>query len=54
MAADYAHSIQGKWFDLSSEHMELLDEALNYHSDGYTEVDITVQVCLDADRLDLG
>ena len=52
-AADYAHSIQGKWFDLSSEDMELLDEALRYHSDGYTEADITVQVCWDADRLDL-
>ena len=53
-AADYAHSIQGKWFDLSSEDMELLDEALRYHSDGYTEADITVEVCWDADRLDLG
>jgi len=29
-------------------------EALKYHSDGYTEADITVQVCWDADRLDLG
>ena len=27
-AADYAHSIQDKLFDLSSEDMELLDEAL--------------------------
>ena len=53
-AADYAHSIQGKWFDLSSEDMELLDEALTYHSDGYMEADITVQVCWDAYRLDLG
>ena len=34
--------------------MELLTEALKYHSDGYTEADITVQVCFDADRLDLG
>ena len=34
--------------------MELLEEALAYHSDGYTEGDITVQVCWDADRLDLG
>ena len=52
-AADYAHSIQGKCSDPSSEDMELLDEALRYHSDGYTEADITVQVCWDADRLDL-
>ena len=34
--------------------MDLLTEALKYHSDGYTEADITVQVCWDADRLDLG
>ena len=51
-AADYAHSIQGKCSDPSSADMELLDEALRYHSDGYTEADITVQVCWDADRLD--
>ena len=42
------------WFDLSDKEMELLTEALKYHSDGYTEADITVQVCWDADRLDLG
>lgn len=30
------------------------EKALAYHSDGYTEGDITVQVCWDADRLDLG
>ena len=52
-AADYAHSIQGKWFDLNFEDTELLDEALRYHSDSYMEADITVQVCWDADRLDL-
>ena len=53
-AADYAHSIRGKLFDLEDDEMELLDEALRYHSDGYVEADITVQVCWDADRLDLG
>ena len=34
--------------------MDLLIEALTYHSDGYTVGDITVKVCWDADRLDLG
>ena len=34
--------------------MNILTEALKYHSDGYTEADITVQVCRDADRLELG
>ena len=53
-AADYAHSIRGKLFDLEGDEMELLDEALRYHSDGYIEADITIQVCWDADRLDLG
>ena len=41
-------------FDLSDEEMDLLTEALKYHSDGYTRADITVQVCWDEDRLDLG
>ena len=34
--------------------MELLTEALIHHSEGYTEGDVTVRVCWDADRLDLG
>ena len=53
-AARYAKSLRGVWFDLSDKEMELLTEAPKYHSDGYTEADITVQVCWDADRLDLG
>ena len=53
-AARYAKSLRGVWFDLSDKDMDLLTEALKYHSDGYTEADITVQVCWDADRLDLG
>jgi len=46
-AARYAKSLRGVWFDLSDKEMELLTEALKYHSDGYTEADITVQVCWD-------
>jgi uncharacterized protein len=53
-AARYAKSLRGVWFDLSDKEMELLTEALKYHSDRYTEADITVQVCWHADRLDLG
>lgn len=53
-AADYARSLQGVWFDLSSDELELLDYACRYNSDGFTEADLTVQVCWDADRLDLG
>ena len=53
-AAQYAQTLRGVWFDLTDGEMDLLTEALTYHSDGYTEGDITVQVCWDADRLDLG
>ena len=53
-AARYAQSLRGTWFDLSDEEMDLLTEALKYYSDGHTEADLTVQVCWDADRLDLG
>ena len=53
-AADYARSLQGVWFDLSSDELELLVYACRYQSDGFTEADLTVQVCWDADRLDLG
>ena len=34
--------------------MNLLMEACACRSDGYTRADITVQVCWDSDRLDLG
>ena len=53
-AARYAQSLRDVWFDLSDKEIELLTEALRYHSDSYTEADITVQVCWDTDRLDLG
>lgn len=39
--------------DLSHEEFELLYFACANHTDGFTEGDITVQACWDADRLDL-
>lgn len=39
--------------DVSSNQLSLLKTACNQHTDGYTEGDITVQICWDADRLDL-
>lgn len=39
---------------LSDEQCDLLIEACRHHSHGRTEADVTVQVCWDADRLDLG
>lgn len=53
-AAEYARSLQGVWFDLTRQELELLVYACRYHSDGFIEADLTVQVCWDADRLDLG
>ena len=53
-ASEFAKTLNGTWFNADDNEMELLVEALTYHSDGYVEGDITVQVCWDADRLDLG
>ena len=53
-AAQFAETLSGNWFELTEDEMDLLTEALTYHSDGYTVGDITVKVCWDADRLDLG
>lgn len=40
--------------ELDVEGMRLLGEACEMHSDGHLEADPVVQVCWDADRLDLG
>ena len=53
-AAEFANTLKGNWFYADDHEMELLHEALAYHSDGYIEGDVTVRVCWDADRLDLG
>jgi len=50
----FAIDMRWKWFDISDNEMELLIKACEFHSDGYTEAEITVQTCWDADRLDLG
>ena len=53
-AAQFAQTLRGTWFYVTDAEMELLTEALIHHSEGYTEGDVTVRVCWDADRLDLG
>lgn len=40
--------------DLSLEEKDLLAYACRHHSDGFLDGDLTVQICWDADRLDLG
>jgi uncharacterized protein len=52
--AEFALEMRGKWFDISDHEMGLLFEGCEFHSDGLTEADITIQTCWDADRLDLG
>lgn len=42
------------YFEIDDEGFELLCYAMTHHSHGQTEADITVQICWDADRLDLG
>lgn len=54
-AAEYASWLRRKGlFELDRPAFSLLQAACRGHSDGHTEDDVTVQVCWDADRLDLG
>ena len=53
-AADLAEELNGRFFDLDDVRLEHLVTACSGHSDGYTDADVTVQTCWDADRLDLG
>lgn len=63
-AARLAHSLNGEFFQLDPRALQQLTTACESHSYGYTsykeagldfvEDDLTVLVCWDADRLDLG
>jgi uncharacterized protein len=53
-AAQYAKSLNGKFFDLKQDQMELLTLAMEGHSNGDLHLNPTIQTCWDADRLDLG
>ena len=50
----FASAMRGQCFDASHQEMEILMYACEYHSNGLTEGDVTVQTCWDADRIDLG
>lgn len=52
-AAEELHNLRGNLFQLPDEHFEMLWRACAYHSDGLTKDCLTVQICWDADRLDL-
>jgi len=53
-AAQYAKSLNGKFFDLNTDQMDLLTTAMEGHSEGELHLNPTIQTCWDADRLDLG
>src|SRR6202035_2028278 len=53
-AAEFALTLQGRWFHLPDPELRLLHRACAGHTHERTHADITVQTCWDADRLDLG
>ena len=53
-AAHFVRSLQGRLIHLTEPELDLLAYACEHHTRGLTEADLTVQVCWDADRLDLG
>jgi uncharacterized protein len=52
--AENARRMNGHHYHLDDPELELLCAACTAHSRGLTEAEVTVQVCWDADRLDLG
>ncbi len=52
--ADLAAELRGDLFTLPDADFGLLYDACARHTDGEIEADPTIQVCWDADRLDLG
>jgi uncharacterized protein len=52
--ADLAASLRESLVHLDDRRFDLLYEACRLHTDGGTSGDLAMQVCWDADRLDLG
>jgi uncharacterized protein len=53
-AAEFAVSMNHRYFDLDAVQLTKLVSAIRYHSDGDVHQCSTIQTCWDADRLDLG
>jgi uncharacterized protein len=51
---EYARALRGTLVHLRDSEFELLFEACRLHTDGQTQGELTLKVCWDADRLDLG
>ena len=52
--AELAASLRGSLFELGDSDFASLHHACEHHTAGLTEAELVVQVCWDADRLDLG
>jgi uncharacterized protein len=53
-AANLAFDLHGSYFDIGQDRLALLTEAITIHHEQMQHPDLTIKVCLDADRLDLG
>ena len=53
-AAEYAASLNHRFFDLPDTGLDKLMSAIRFHSNGEVHQCSTIQTCWDADRLDLG
>jgi uncharacterized protein len=53
-AAEYAVSLNQRYFDLTPAGLDDLTHAIRLHSEGDVHHNSTIQSCWDADRLDLG
>ncbi len=51
--AQLAHELRGQYFETDDARFALLEYACWHHTAGETKADPSVQVCWDADRLDL-
>jgi uncharacterized protein len=52
--AEYAKGLRGEIIDLTDEQFEILTVACTWHTAGRETLNITIAICWDADRLDLG
>jgi uncharacterized protein len=53
-AADFAFTLRDSYIDLDDESFSLLITACQGHTHEQFHEDVTIQICWDADRLDLG
>jgi uncharacterized protein len=51
---ELARSLRGDLVRLDDDRFDVLHEACRLHTDGLNHENVTIQVCWDADRLDLG